>query len=52
MEVGPAFQSIKGGGIGGDSGCYLAAMGAQFWGELDEIAKDERRDLCVELDLH
>ena len=51
VEVGSACQSIKGGRIDGDSDCYLAAMGAQFRGEQDEMARDERRDLCLELDL-
>ena len=51
VEVGSACQPIKGGRIDGDSGCYLAAMGAQFWDEQDEMTRDERRDLCMEFEL-
>ena len=50
VEVGTVCQSVNGGRIDGDSGCYLAAMGAQFWGEQDEVTRDERRNLCMELD--
>ena len=39
VDVGSACQFIKGGRSGGNIGCCLAARGAQFWGEQDEIGR-------------
>ena len=39
MEVGSACQPINRGGSGAIVGCCLAAIGAQFRGEQDEIGR-------------
>ena len=39
MEVGSACKPINREGSGAIVGCCLAAIGAQFWGEQDEIGR-------------